>query len=939
MCDLRLKLVWQLPLTVALATVVGQLIAETEQASRGKAPVSHAAGNRLFTRAVLPTLKAKCFACHGDDLDAIEGGLNITTRESLLRGGESGAPAIVPGDADGSLLMQAIRWEGLEMPPKENDRLTEQQVTAIEQWIASGAVWPSNEVQQAIQVEARATAQTNEGLIVETSGGLSDEWTYRRYRPENLWAYKPLAKPKVNNHSRNPIDEFINRKLHEAGLPISPEAQPRDLIRRLTFDLTGLPPTPSEVKTFLEACRVEPNNAWAEAIDRLLRSPHYGEQSARHWLDVVRYADTSGFSNDFERSNAWRYRDYVIRSFNNDKPFNQFILEQLAGDELDADDPEMQVAVGFLRMGPWEHTSMSVARETRQQFLDDVTDAVGQVFLAHPLQCCRCHDHKFDPLPTRDYYALQAVFATTQPADVDTNWLAEENRQNLQHDRRIHRQKLEWNAEHIRKYKRKMLKEEGRWFAERGLPYNTRAEAKKAGAPLEHIPEHRVGLTPNDLGTERAHRKWRSRFEWEKQRFEPVALGVYNGKTNLGKAYNRRRPVPKDPMSKGELEQTAILTGGDPYAPAEVVNPDVLSVISKSDGLPANIPTTAQGRRLALAHWIADEHNPLTPRVIINRIWQTHFGRGLAGTPNNFGAMGKKPTHPELLDYLATQLIESGWSIKHIHRLILTSDAYRRSTLHPAPQQLATVDPNNNFYSVFNPRRLTAEELRDASLAISGELNKEMGGIPARPDMNLEAALQPRMLMGSFAPAYVPHALPSQRNRRTIYAKKIRGQRDPFMEVFNQPTPDLSCELRDESNVTPQVFALMNGQESLERSLALSKRLLASTDSDQAAVKQLFLLSYSRLPSRLELSSAMDHWRRMQRIEQQAQYDPIQYPTQITRKANEENSGQPFELTERLFEYDEYVPDVEPHTVDARTRGLANVCLAILNSNEFVFVY
>ncbi|MGI9427371.1 MAG: DUF1549 and DUF1553 domain-containing protein, partial [Bythopirellula sp.] len=709
------------------------------------------------------------------------------------------------------------------------------------------------------------------------------------------------------------------------------------LIRRVTLDVTGLPPTVAEIRAFRAAWKIDSEQAWSELVDRLLASPHYGEQAARHWLDVVRYADSSGFANDWERPNAWRYRDYVIRAFNQDKPYDEFLREQLAGDELNAHDPELKVAVGFLRMGPWEHSAMSVAKVSRQQYLDDVTDTVGQVFLAHPLQCARCHDHKFDPIPTRDYYAMQAIFATTQLADIDAAWLPEENTTGMEADQQIHFQRRKWNQAIFHQLQKRIADEEKKWFGERGLPYQSRDEAIQAGAPADQVPEYRVGLTPDELGRNTISRKWQLRFDWEKIRYEPVAMSVYTGKTHLPAGVNKPINVPADPFQKGVLEQTAILTGGDPFSPAEKVKPGVLSVANRSGAF--KITARPYGRRLALADWLVDSDNPLTARVMVNRIWQSHFGRGIVSTANNFGAMGGKPTHPELLDFLAATFVQQNWSIKHMRRMILTSEAYRRASRHPDFAALEKIDPERKFYAVFRPRRLVAEELRDAMLALSGELNPRLGGLPARPDMHIEVALQPRLVMGTFAPAYVPDPKPEQRNRRTIYALKLRGLRDPLMEVFNQPSPDIACELRDQSNVTPQVFSLLNSQESADRSLALAKRILDESPGDRAAIDRLYWLVFGRDPTVAEADAAGEHWQTLQAIQAELQYQPRDYPTDIVRQANEEMSGQLFEFVERLFGYENYIPDLQPHQVDARTRGLADVCRMMLNSNEFVYVY
>ena len=347
----------------------------------------------------------------------------------MLAGGESGAPALVPGNPEQSPLWIAVRWSDpdLEMPPKENDRLNERQIESLRNWIAAGAPWPNADRRALLSLEAW---DYGAGVQVPTSGGLTSEWSNRRYRPEDLWAFQPVERPRIPWESLeagiegHPIDAFIARKLGEKGLTGAEPADAGTLLRRVTYGLTGLPPTPEDAAEFLTDSRPD---AYRQRIEKLLDSPHYGEKWGQHWLDVVRYADSDGYANDYERANAWRYRDYVIRSFNEDKPYDQFLIEQIAGDELDPTDPEMLIAAGFLRMGPWEHTGMSVAAETRQLFLDDVTNSVGETFMSLPLRCASCHDHKFDPIPTRDYYQIQAVFAPVQFASRPAPYTSEEN--------------------------------------------------------------------------------------------------------------------------------------------------------------------------------------------------------------------------------------------------------------------------------------------------------------------------------------------------------------------------------------------------------------------------------------------------------------------------------------------------------------------------------
>lgn len=896
---------------------------------------------KLFALKVRPLLQEKCFACHGRDPENMEGNFDLTSRAGLLKGGDSfGTEVVIPGKAAESHMYSMVTRTDADfaMPPKEAEKLTEEQTWWIRDWINGGAPWP-NDARIAEIYDRYA-----EGVTWKTSGGLSAEWTRRKYRPEDLWAWQPLWQDSEQLLRAVAVEEvidwFVQRRLKTAGLQSAPLTDRRTYIRRATFDLIGLPPAPQDVEAFVNDTRSD-EVVYAELVDRLLASNHYGEQWGRHWLDVVRYADSSGFANDWERPNAWRYRDYVIRAFNSDKPYNRFVTEQLAGDELAdqtaAVDSELQIAAGFLRMGPWEHTAMSVAKVTRQMFLDDVTDSVGQVFLGHALQCCRCHDHKFDPIPTRDYYSFQAVFATTQFAEVVAKWLPEENLTGMKEDREYLRKKQDANRKMLSELSALKAANQRKWFEEQGLPYKTVAEAREAKAPKEHFPP-KLLMTPDQYGRERIGRKWQTRFAWEFDRYADYAFSVYSGKTPASAPSQSRRKKPDNPLAAGRLQKTFILTGGSPFSEAAEVQPGVLSAVP--GGLEFRVPEEAFGRRLALAEWITDPRNSLTARVMVNRIWHYHFGRGIAANPNNFGTTGKKPTHPELLDWLAGEFIRSGWSVKAMHRLILLSDTYRRSTAHPHAREVAVKDPDNRLYSRFSPRRLAAEEIRDSMLFVSGELNPQQGGIPVRPDMNLEAALQPRMIMGTFAPSYVPNPLPKDRNRRSVYALRLRGLRDPMMETFNQPGSEKSCEMRDSSTVSPQALTLLNSAESADRALAFAASVLKVAGADDsAAVAEIFRRAYGRHPSDDEMVLTLKHWREMESRQLKLKFEPRDYPTEVVRRAVEENTGELFTFTEHLFVYEDYVHDLQPQETDARTRALADVCLAVLNSNEFVFVY
>ena len=370
------------------------------------------------------------------------------------------------------------------------------------------------------------------------------------------------------------------------------------------------------------------------------------------------------------------------------------------------------------------------------------------------------------------------------------------------------------------------------------------------------------------------------------------------------------------------------------------MQPGVLSVLDEI--LPPSafgVPNSIEGRRKAFAGWVASAQNPLTTRAIVNRIWLWHFAEPLAGNPNNFGSTGKKPTHPELLDWLVATFVEQGWSFKAMHRVIMSSDAYRRSAKFADRKGLAERDPNGTSYVAFKPRRLTAEELHDAMLAATGELNPTLGGIPNRPEINLEAALQPRQVMGTFAAAWVPNPKPEQRHRRSLYALKIRGLRDPFLEVFNEPAPDFSCERREASTVTPQVFSLFNSRASYDRALALANRAVKETKSDDTALTRCFQLAFGRSPNADELKTCLVHWRAMESKQKAATVESPKLPLQVKREAVEENTGGKFSFNEKLEAYADFVPDLQPSAVDARTRALADVCLVLFNSNEFTYLY
>ena len=890
------------------------------------------AAERLFSVEVRPLLAQKCFACHGGSGVNL-GELDLTSREAMLDGGASGKPAVVPGDSADSPLYIAVVWtnQELRMPPKENDRLTERQARKIRDWIDAGAPWPDEKTQAKYVAESLAEEQTAEGVRVPTSGGLSDDWTNRRYNPEDLWAFQPVRPVAIpDNDVDNQVDAFHLARLQEAGLSPAPPADKRTLLRRAYFDLTGLPPTPEEAREFLEDSSP---GAWSALIDRLLASPHYGERWGQHWLDVARYADTAGNSNDYERSNAWRYRDYVIRSFNQDKPYNRFVVEQIAGDEIEPDNPEMLIATGFLRMGPWG-SAMVPKKIARQAYLDDVVNSVGLTFLAMPLRCAKCHDHKFDPIPTRDYYRFYAAFAGTQMAERPAPFLREENLARFESERAHVKALRDFATRGKGALEAQMEAADREWYASRGKEYVPPSKRKQI--PDSEKPPRHHGLTYEEEG----RLKVRQQDEWiwtrRLERYEPMAQSVFNGPDYIP-GNGRKLRVPKDSDSEWR-PASAILAGGDINAPTEPVTPGVLSGVSVAGGS-WEITKDLTGRRTELARWIVNPDNPLSTRAIVNRVWQYHFGRGLAANPNNFGVSGAKPTHPDLLDWLARDFVDNDWRLKRLHRLIMTSEAYRQSTERPDMEQIREQDPNNELLAYFQPRRLTAEELRDAMLRVSGELSLELGGVPIMPEINMEVALQPRMIQFSIAPAHQPSRTPAERNRRSIYAYRVRGQADPFLEVFNQPSPNDSCERRDAPSVSPQALTLMNSDAATDRSIAFALRLEREADSLDARIDRAHELAYGRPPDAETRERLAGFVREMEAHHRAHPPEPREYPTRVTRSLVEEFTGQPFEYEEILNRFEDYVPDVKPWQVEPETRALADLCLLLYNSNEFAYVY
>ena len=846
-------------------------------------------GAELFLEKIQPVLERECQGCHGK-LQALSK-LDLSSREGLVRGGVRGA-GLVAGQPGQSLLLHVLEGRNdLQMPPGgASKRLPPETIAAFRSWVEAGAPW----------VERKEAAQ----------------WGYK---PEDLWAFQPV---RTFAPGRG-IDDFIGEKLAEGQVPVAPRADRRTLIRRATIDLTGLPPTPGEVTAFVADQQPQ---AWERLVDRLLASPRYGERWGRHWLDVVRYADTSGYSNDFERPNAWRYRDYVIRSFNQDKPYDQFIREQVAGDELYPGKAEAVIATGFLRAGPWEHTGMSVEAVTRQQFLDDVAHGTINTFLGLTLGCAKCHDHKFDPIPTKDYYRVQAVFASTEFAKPRVPFLDGENISDLVSGKAYIQGRFDRAKATMDDYRQQavqaLMKKRGVAKAEE-LPKGELEQALNTGDGLEaeKYEEYKLFQKHGPLFKESLGR-------YEPQAFA-VSSGPLDGATDGGPNLKYARRTAYQPAGVN------ILPGGNIQAPGEAVTPGVLSALEKyGKFLAFEVPTTVEGRRSALANWIADTKNPLTARVMVNRVWQYHFGRGLAGDTSNFGKMGKKPTHPELLDWLAATFVEKGWSVKELHRMMMRSEAYQRASSSTGREK----DPENALLGHFSPRRVEAEVLRDSLLAVSGELSLEAGGPGVFPQINDDVARQPQHRMGSLAPAYRASPLRRQRNRRTVYMFQQRSLVDPMIEVFNGPSLDLSCERREASTVPTQAFGLFNSQLTNDLALAMAVRLERESSTVDGRIRRGFALAFGRPVEDAELQAARRHYERMLAFHRANPAPAKAAAKPLVHKITSELTGQ----TSEFVQPEDAAPfeaNLHPSEVGPETRALSDVALMLMNANEFVYLY
>ena len=709
------------------------------------------------------------------------------------------------------------------------------------------------------------------------------------------WAFQPVVKPAVpavKNKAwvRNPIDAFILAKLEERKIRPAARADKINLIRRATLDLTGLPPRPEDVDAFLAD---KSPRSFERVVDRLLASAQYGQRWARHWLDLARYAESEGFKSDETRPHVWRYRDYVIDSFNQDKPYDRFVKEQIAGDELWPESPEAWVATGFNRHFPDESNARNL-RQRRQEILNDITDTVGAVFLGMTYACARCHDHKFDPILQKDYYRLQAFFAATRAQDDIALVAAEEKekhgRQLSQWEEKTKDFRAEMNALVEPQLKRQYEEAFAKFPEEIQESVNTPPEQRTAFQwQMFYKVKPQLTFDPNDAAK---RLKGEERKQWEQAKSQlasftalhPGDLPLASAVTDVG------REAPK----------TFTLSIGVYDAPMKEVEPGFLSILDPSPAKisPAANPNTT-GRRVALAQWLTDSQNPLAPRVMANRLWHYHFGRGLAGTPSDFGMMGEPPTHPRLLDWLASTFVANRWSMKSMHRLIMLSNTYQQSSINAS----AASGASHRLFAHYPRRRLEGEAIRDSILAVSGELNPKMGGPSVFPE--LPPGLTTRGGWKASEEA-------AERNRRSVYVFVRRNMRFPMFEAFDMPDTHESCARRIVTTTAPQALVLLNSKQVLQAAQAFAGRLFDQAGKDRKGqVDFAYRLAYSRPPTAAERDTALTFL---------STHKPI-----VEERVAEQK---PLALPARMPE------GVEP----AEAATLVDFCHMLLNSNEFVYL-
>ncbi len=773
----------------------------------------------FFETKVRPLLVAKCGECHGPAKQ--EGKLRLDSREAILKGGDYG-PAVKPGEPNESWIVKATRYDhdDIQMPP--TGKLAQEQIDAIAKWVADGAVWP-----------ASGTPATDPTGKPETKVVDANFWAFQPVRPQVVPVVADAAWP------TSPVDQFVLAKLEATKLHPTNDATKAILIRRLTFDLTGLPPIPEEVEAFVGDAD---SRAFENLVDRLLASPAFGERFGRHWLDVTYFADTTGIGRRTPLKDAWRYRDYVIAAFNGDMPYDQFVREQIAGDQLPAADDatkERQLtATGFVVLGPWHHFDMDREKLT-MDVVDLQIDALGRTFMGLTLGCARCHDHKFDPITAKDYYALAGIFKSTKTINGSSVNLTD----------------LPQSPEEVQSHAAAKQAWENH---EKGLTTEKDEAAKKIGELEKQIaalnePPQPVSTTsgPTDVPDEKSSAKEKRELEKEIKKLRG-RIGQIDGDLSF---WRQVTPTTKRAFSAADHEAPAdvkINLRGNVHVLGEV-SPRGFPEVIRWEGAPS--PNLAKSGRLELANWIADPRHPLAARVYVNRLWKQLFGAGLVPTADNFGSRGDRPSHPELLDYLAGRLIELNWSTKALVReMVLTRTYQLDSRVVP---ECAAVDPDNKLLWRMSPRRLEAEAIRDSVLAVSGQLDLTRGG-PTLPITRANLHINTPSFLEDDA-KIEPHV----KNRRSVYQPIMRGSlfRDlDVLTLFDFADPDQIVAVRAATTVPTQSLFLLNSDFIKEAAQAIAKSTLAANDRDDAArIRDLYLKFFGRPPSEVETGAAVEY--------------------------------------------------------------------------------
>ncbi len=756
----------------------------------------------FFKQSVLPILETHCFKCHANEHE--KGGFRLDLRSRLMTGGESGAVVDLESPED-SILLRAVRYDGYEMPPR--GKLATEQIATLEKWVSLGAPYSADRI-----------GDVEEQKPEPPGADVSEQ-------DRQFWSFLPIVDALPPDGSDHPIDAFVDDRLVQRNVTAVAPAKPGELIRRLSYDLTGLPPS----EALQQAYEADPSELhYQRIVDQLLSSPAHGERWARHWLDLVRWAETNSYERDSEKPEAWRYRNYVIDSFNADRPYDEFAAQQLAGDELPFS-PAAMIATGYYRLGIWDDEPAD-PEQALYDDLDDLVTVTSQVFLGLTVNCARCHDHKIDPIRQADYYRLLSFFAGLNRFGVrgaesveaaSLRPLVPPNDQP-----RTTKQLTEFSQEMAR------LNKAIQMFERDARPHLLPVEKQEFEHEMNRVPILRAYVGKH---------------------FTAAEIDTYEANLSARETLNRNRPseVARALVvtEQGSTPRPSfILIRGNPHSPGEPVVPGFVEVLGGGD---ANVPPSpnpeTSGRRLALAKWIADPTaQPMTARVMANRVWQYHFGRGLVRTPSDFGFAGAAPSHPELLDYLASRLVENEWHLKPLHRLIVTSEAYKRSSENSADAYDA--DPENDLLWRFDSRRLSAEEVRDSMLAVCGRLDTRIGGRSVYP------ILEDEVLAGQSRPGEGwEQSSDADRARRSIYVFTKRSLAVPILASFDAADTDFTCPVRFATTQPTQALGLINGNFVHQIAQWMTEEILLVPKSAREFVSAALFRTTQRVASKDEV--------------------------------------------------------------------------------------